>query len=82
MRGERTAAADLHSWRGGGAGGAGGTRWRSSGDGLIWGLPSAAPLVRDLGAADGFAFRFQPCASYIDSLYPTSRFRLGGDVGK
>lgn len=26
MRGERTAAADLHSWRGGGAGGAGGGR--------------------------------------------------------
>lgn len=28
MRGERTAAADLHSWSGGGAGGAGGTSWR------------------------------------------------------
>jgi hypothetical protein len=27
MRGERTAAADLHSWRGGGAWGAGGTSW-------------------------------------------------------
>lgn len=28
MRGERTAAADLHSWRGGGAGDAGGKSWR------------------------------------------------------
>lgn len=46
--------------RGGQAGG-------GSGDGLIWGLPSAAPSVRDLGAADGFAFGLQPGVSYIAS---------------
>ncbi|VTJ90212.1 Hypothetical predicted protein, partial [Marmota monax] len=44
-----------------------------SGDGLIWGLRSAAPSVRDLGAADGFAFVFQPCVPYIASQYPTRR---------
>lgn len=64
MRGERTAA-DLHSWSGGGAGGAGGTSWRR----LRWwadlGLPSAAPSMADLGAADGFAFGFQPGVRYI-----------------
>ena len=44
MRGERTAAADLHSWSGGGAGGAGGTSWRR----LRWWADLGAPERRSL----------------------------------
>lgn len=45
----------------------GGQAGGGSGDGLIWGLQSAAPSVSDLGAADGFAFGFQPGVRYIVS---------------
>lgn len=49
-------------------GGEGAQAGGGSGDGLIWGLPSAAACVRDLGAAaDGFALGFQPGVSYTAS---------------
>ena len=45
----------------------GGQAGGGSDDELIWGLPSASPSVRDLGAADGFAFGLQPGVSHIAS---------------